>query len=160
MYTTNNDIKYNTLKVIHHTEGFLGVLSHKDAMQKASEYKLDLILTNEKSDPPLATIHDYGKFMYTQKKNTKKQKPPAIKEIKFRPNTDDHDLKVKAKQTQKFIDSGNIIKIKVVMHGREQSYKDIAIETFNAFLELIKNYIVDIPQSTNGNTISIQIKGV
>jgi translation initiation factor IF-3 len=160
MHIINNDIKYDTLKVIHHEDGFLGVLSLNNAITKAKEYNLDLILTNDKADPPLATIQDYGKFLYNQKKNGKKQKPPSIKEIKFRPNTDEHDLKVKAKQTQKFIDSGNIVKIKIVMHGREQSYKDIAVNTFNMFLELIENYSVDIPQTVSGNTISIQIKGV
>lgn len=160
MHTKNEDIKYNTLKVVHHIDGFLGVLNTKDALNKAYDQKLDLILTNEKVDPPLATIQDYGKFLYNQKKNTKKQKPPSIKEIKFRPNTDDNDLKVKARQTQKFLNSGNIVKIKVVMFGREQSYKDIAIAKFNEFLNLIENYTVEIPQTVSGNTITIQIKGV
>jgi translation initiation factor IF-3 len=160
MHTINENIKHSTLKVVHHVDGFLGVLNTKDALKKAHELKLDLILTNEKVDPPLATIQDYGKFLYNQKKNTKKQKPPSIKEIKFRPNTDDNDLKVKARQTQKFLESGNIVKIKVVMLGREQSYKDIALAKFNEFLNLIENYKIDIPQAVSGNTITIQIKGV
>lgn len=163
MHTLNNDIQYDTLKVLHHENGFIGEMKKDKAMHLADTENVDLILTNEKSNPPTCVMQDYGKFMYEMKKKEKKHKQkqntPSIKEIKFRPTTDDHDLGIKAKQVQKFIDNGNIVRIKVVMTGRENSHRYVATETFNKFLGMISNYVVDVGTSTSGNTISTQIKG-
>lgn len=160
MHIINEDINFETIKVIHHDNGFIGILSISEAISHAKKEKLDLILTNEKVEPPLCTIQDYGKFRFNLKKNTKKQKGPVTKEIKFRPNTDDHDLQIKAKQTQKFLSDGNIVKIKIVMYGREQSRSNIAHETFDKFMAMLNNFTVDIEKSSTNNAITIQIKGV
>ena len=160
MHMINEDINIVKMKVIHHENGFIGIMNKNDALLLARKENLDLILTNEKVEPPLCTIHDYGKFRFNLKKNTKKQKGPVTKEIKFRPNTDDHDLQIKAKQTQKFLSDGNIVKIKIVMYGREQSRSNIAHETFNKFMAMLNNFTVDIEKSSTHNAITIQIKGV
>lgn len=154
----NNEIPYDVVKVIHHVNGFVGEMKKSQAVIFSKDQDMDLILTNDKVNPPTCIVQDYGKYMYQQKKNIKKQKSPSIKEIKFRPTTDDHDLSIKAKKVQKFIDSGDIVRIKVVMSGRENAHHDVANETFDKFIGMINNYVFDVNKTLSGNSISTQIK--
>jgi translation initiation factor IF-3 len=160
MNTINENINHDLVKVIHHENGFIGILSKKDALIHARRENLDLILTNENSDPPICTIQDYGKYLFIMKKKSKKPKMPELKEIKIRPNTDNHDLAIKAKHINQFLQNNHRVKIVMVMIGRENNNIDVAKETFERFISMINNHTVETPQTKTNNQIYIQIKGV
>ncbi|KEZ92942.1 translation initiation factor IF-3 [Nonlabens ulvanivorans] len=104
------------------------VLDTRDALAKAREMELDLVEISPKADPPVAKIMDYKKFVYEQKKREKVMKANAskvvIKEIRFGPNTDDHDYEFKRKHAEKFLKEGAKLKAYVFFKGRSIIYKD------------------------------------
>lgn len=98
------------------------------ARQKAEELGLDLVEISPKADPPVCKIIDYKKFLYEQKKKEKAMKAKAtkvvVKEIRFGPNTDDHDYDFKKKHAEKFLKDGAKLKAYVFFKGRSIVYKD------------------------------------
>ena len=105
-----------------------GVLSIEVALQLAQDAELDLVEISPNASPPVCKIIDYKKFLYEQKKRQKEMKSKAvkviIKEIRFGPNTDDHDYEFKLKHAQKFIAEGSKIKSYVFFKGRSILFKD------------------------------------
>ena len=106
----------------------MGVYSIRDARSKAEEIGLDLVEISPKADPPVCKIIDYKKFLYEQKKREKAMKAKAtkvvVKEIRFGPNTDDHDYDFKKKHAEKFLKDGAKLKAYVFFKGRSIVYKD------------------------------------
>ncbi len=106
----------------------VGVYTLPQAMEKAEELGLDLVEISPKADPPVCKIIDYKKFLYEQKKREKIMKAKAskvvVKEIRFGPNTDDHDYKFKKKHAEKFLKDGAKLKAYVFFKGRSIVYKD------------------------------------
>ncbi len=104
------------------------VLPLKEALRRADEAGLDLVEISPKADPPVVRIVDYQKFLYQQKKKAKEIKANAvkvvIKEIRFGPNTDDHDYEFKLKHAENFIKEGSKVKAYVFFRGREIVFKD------------------------------------
>ncbi|AGC75357.1 translation initiation factor 3 (bIF-3) [Nonlabens dokdonensis] len=100
----------------------------RDALKEAQEKELDLVEISPNADPPVAKIMDYKKFVYEQKKREKAIKQNAskvvIKEIRFGPNTDDHDYEFKRKHAEKFLKEGAKLKAYVFFKGRSIIYKD------------------------------------
>nr|WP_317169688.1 translation initiation factor IF-3 [Saonia flava] len=106
----------------------VGVYSISDALAKSDELELDLVEISPKADPPVCKIIDYKKFLYEQKKREKVMKAKAskvvIKEIRFGPQTDDHDYEFKKKHAEKFLKDGAKLKAYVFFKGRSIVYKD------------------------------------
>jgi len=106
----------------------VGVYTTKEALVKAEEIGLDLVEISPKADPPVCKIIDYKKFLYEQKKREKVMKAKAtkviVKEIRFGPNTDDHDYDFKKKHAEKFLKEGAKLKAYVFFKGRSIVYKD------------------------------------
>jgi len=106
----------------------VGVYTLPQAMEKAEEVGLDLVEISPKADPPVCKIIDYKKFLYEQKKREKIMKAKAskvvVKEIRFGPNTDDHDYEFKKKHAEKFLKDGAKLKAYVFFKGRSIVYKD------------------------------------
>ena len=100
-----------------------------EAIKKAQELGLDLILVSPTADPPVAKAMDYGQWQYESKKKAhdarKKQHVILVKEIKFRPNTDDHDYDFKKKNAIRFLKEGNRVKAVVQFRGREIAHTDL-----------------------------------
>ncbi len=105
-----------------------GVYNTRDAIQWAEEMEMDLIEISPKADPPVAKIEDYNKFLYLKKKKEKEIKTKTvktvIKEIRFGPNTDDHDFNFKLKHAIKFLTDGSKVKAYVHFRGRTIVFKD------------------------------------
>ncbi len=99
-----------------------------EAIRKAQEMELDLVEISPNAKPPVCKIVDYQKFLYNEKKRLKKIKANTakveVKEIRFTPNTDDHDYNFKLKHAQKFLEQGNKVKAFVFFKGRSIVYKD------------------------------------
>jgi len=107
----------------------VGVMSSRDALARAEEYGLDLVEIAPQADPPVCRIMDWGKYKFETSKKAqatrKKQKQIQIKEIKFRPGTDDHDYDVKMRSLKKFIDEGNKVKVTLRFRGREMAHQEL-----------------------------------
>jgi translation initiation factor IF-3 len=110
----------------------LGVMSLAQAKQIASEAGLDLVEISPNADPPVCRIMDYGKFRFEQNKKQqaakKKQKQIQVKEIKFRPGTDEGDYQVKLRNLTRFLTDGDKTKITVRFRGREMAHREIGME--------------------------------
>ncbi len=106
----------------------VGIYSLKEALRMADEQELDLVEISPKAKPPVCKIIDYKKFLYDTKKREKelkaKQQKTVIKEIRFTPNTDDHDFEFKARNAEKFLKEGAKVKCYVQFKGRNILFKD------------------------------------
>ncbi len=104
-------------------------MSSRDALARAEEYGLDLVEIAPQADPPVCRIMDWGKYKFEASKKAqatrKKQKQIQIKEIKFRPGTDDHDYDVKMRNLKKFIEEGNKVKVTLRFRGREMAHQEL-----------------------------------
>lgn len=107
----------------------LGILNIKEALKIAREHNLDLVNVAPNAKPPVCRIMDYGKFKYEQskrdKESRKKQKTMNIKEIKLRPNIEEHDFQVKVKNGQRFLKKGDKIKVTIMFRGREITHSEL-----------------------------------
>lgn len=106
----------------------VGVYSTQEAIKMAQEQQLDLVEISPNADPPVCKIIDYNKFLYEKKRKEKemkaKSKTSEVKEIRFTPNTDDHDFDFKAKHAEKFLKEGNKVKAYVQFKGRAIQFKE------------------------------------
>ena len=108
-----------------------GVMTTRDALNRAFSVGLDLLEISPNADPPVVKILDFGKFKYEQQKKKnearKKQKVIEIKEIKVRPNIDENDYQVKMRAMKSFIDEGDKVKVTLRFRGREMAHQEIGI---------------------------------
>jgi translation initiation factor IF-3 len=106
----------------------VGVFPIQEALKMAQEQALDLVEISPNADPPVCKIIDYNKFLYEKKKKEKemkaKSKASEVKEIRFTPNTDDHDFDFKAKHAEKFLKDGDKVKAYVQFKGRAIQFKE------------------------------------
>lgn len=113
----------------------LGIVSIREALAAAEEAGVDLVEISPNAEPPVCRVMDYGKFLFEkskqQKEQKKKQKQIQIKEIKFRPGTDEGDYQVKLRSLIKFLEAGDKAKITLRFRGREMAHTDLAIELLN-----------------------------
>ena len=133
----NNGPRYNEfivspkVRVIDENGENLGVMYTKEAMEQAAEVGLDLVEVSPNADPPVAKFLDVGKFKYEAQKKAnlarKSQKTQEIKEIKMRPNIDDHDYDTKMKAIHKFIGEGDKVKVTLRFRGRELSHGQLGM---------------------------------
>ncbi len=121
----------------------LGVLDTREAKRIAQEKSLDLVEVNPKAQPPVCKIMDYGRFKYEEKKKQneqkKKQSQIALKEIKLRPKTDDHDIAFKVKHVRRFLEEGNKVKLTVRFRGREITHPEMAQRQIDIILDAIED---------------------
>ncbi|KZD12051.1 translation initiation factor IF-3 [Oceanibaculum pacificum] len=127
----NDEIFADTLRVIGEDGENIGVISRRDALRAAEDAGLDLVEISPNAVPPVCKILDYGKFKYeAQKKRNearKNQKIIDVKEIKMRPNIDDHDYDVKMRSVHKFLNEGDKVKVTMRFRGREMAHQDIGM---------------------------------
>jgi translation initiation factor IF-3 len=125
----NKEIRAPKVRVISQTGEQIGVISLQEALSKAEEAGLDLVEIVPGSNPPVCKIINFGKFRYDQTKREKESKKSQhqvkVKEIKLKPNIDDHDLETKLRHAHEFIAKGNKVKITCVFRGREMAHPEI-----------------------------------
>src|SRR6195952_5882197 len=127
----NDLIVVPKVRVIDENGENLGVMYTKEAMEQANELGLDLVEVSPNADPPVAKFLDVGKFRYEAQKKAnlarKSQKTQEIKEIKMRPNIDDHDYETKMKAVNRFIEEGDKVKVTLRFRGREFSHQSLGM---------------------------------
>ncbi len=120
-------------------DGTVAVMPTQDAIRRAQELGLDLILIAPTAEPPVAKAMDYGQWQYENKKKQheakKKQHVIQVKELKFRPNTDDHDYDFKKNHAIRFLKEGNRVKAVVQFRGREIAHVDLGKKLLLRFAE-------------------------
>ncbi|MFA5987981.1 MAG: translation initiation factor IF-3 [Sphingomonas sp.] len=127
----NEFIQSPKVRVIDENGENLGVMYTREAMEQAAAVGLDLVEVSPNADPPVAKFLDVGKFKYEAQKKAnaarKSQKTQEIKEIKMRPNIDDHDYDTKMKKIIEFIDEGDKVKVTLRFRGRELSHGQLGM---------------------------------
>ncbi|KLN45980.1 translation initiation factor IF-3 [Providencia rettgeri] len=110
-------------------------MSVREALFKAEEAGVDLLEISPNAEPPVCRIMDYGKYLYekskSQKEQKKKQKVVQVKEIKFRPGTDEGDYQVKLRNLIRFLEDGDKAKVTLRFRGREMAHQQIGLEMLN-----------------------------
>ena len=141
---TNRRIRARELRVIGPEGEQLGVIPLETALAKAQEFGLDLVEVSPMAKPPVCKIMDYGKFKYEAKKKAseakKKQTVVKLKEVKFRPKTEEHDYNFKKKAIREFLAEGNKARVTVMFRGREITHREIG----QAILRRIETELKDI----------------
>lgn len=144
------DIRYNRyirareVRLIGPNGENAGVVDTRDALQKATEFGLDLVEISPNAEPPVCRIMDYGKHKYEidkrKKDAKKKQSVVKVKEVKFHANVEEHDYETKMRHVRDFIEDNNRVKCTLWFRGRENTHTEIGFELY----ERIKSDIEDI----------------
>jgi translation initiation factor IF-3 len=125
----NDEITAPKVRLVGPDGDQIGIRSLADAIVLAEEQNMDLVEIAPQAVPPVCRIMDWGKFRFEEQKKSqaqrKKQKQVQIKEIKFRPGTDDHDYDVKMRNLKRFIEEGNKVKVTLRFRGREMAHQEL-----------------------------------
>jgi len=128
----NDLIQSDKVRVIDENGENIGVMYTREAIEQAANVGLDLVEVSPNADPPVCKFLDVGKFRYEAQKKAnaarKTQKTQEIKEIKMRPNIDDHDYDVKMRNVHKFIENGDKVKVTLRFRGRELSHQQLGMD--------------------------------
>lgn len=132
--------RFKTVRVIR-PDGSSSVVSRDEALREAEALQLDLYCISPNSNPPVCKILNFGKYQFDQKKKekeiSKNRKDTELKEIRFTPQTDTHDLETKANQAIKFLEKGNKLKVSLFVRGRMVTKMDLAEKTLKEFIGMI-----------------------
>lgn len=135
----NEEIRCKEVRLIDDAGEQLGVMAPREAAKIAAEKNLDLVEIAPNANPPVCRIMDYGKYKYEQSKREKEakknQKVISVKEVKLRPNIEDHDFLTKAKNASKFLAGGDKVKVTIMFRGREITHPELGQELCERFAE-------------------------
>jgi len=139
----NEEITAQDIRLIDAEGEQVGVVSRKDALDRAFAAGLDLVEISPNAEPPVCKILDYGKFKYElQKKRAeakKKQKVIEIKEVKVRPGIDENDYQIKMRNVKRFIGEGHKVKVTLRYRGRELAHQDLGVKVLDRIREEIED---------------------
>jgi len=140
----NERIRVPQVRVIGDEGEQLGVMDIRDAIRAAREKGLDLVEVAATADPPVCRIIDFGKFQYEAKKKAneakKKQVTITVKEVKFRPGTDDHDYSYRMKHAREWLEEGDKVKATIWFRGREMTHRELGAR----ILERLEKDLIDV----------------
>ncbi|WP_419760715.1 translation initiation factor IF-3 [Acidisoma sp.] len=157
----NEEIRVPQVRLIDQDGEMLGVMTAREALQRAFQVGLDLLEISPNAEPPVVKILDFGKFKYEQQKKKneakKKQKVIEIKEIKVRPNIDENDYQVKLRAMKAFIDEGDKVKVTLRFRGREMAHQDIGVrvlERIRADMD-VQTKVEQMPRMENRQMVMV-----
>ena len=140
----NGEIRCKEVRLVGLDGEPIGVVAIEEALDRALKAGVDLVEISPNAEPPVCRIMDFGKFLYekskSQKEQKKKQKQVQIKEIKFRPGTDEGDYQVKLRNLIRFLEDGDKAKITLRFRGREMAHQDLGMNV----LERVKNDLEEL----------------
>lgn len=142
----NEMVRAREVRLIGAEGEALGIFSSRDALRMAQEANLDLVEVAPTARPPVCKIMDYGRYKYEQQKRDrearKKQKVVVIKEVKMRPNIEDHDFDVRRRQTETFLKEGDKIKATIMFRGREVVHAELGKQVLDRLLDAVKDLCI------------------
>jgi translation initiation factor IF-3 len=154
----NERIRAREVRVIDEDGGQLGVMQPFEALRVARERGLDLVEISPTADPPVCKITDYGKFLYQANKRAHEQRKSsrgsALKEVKFRPNTAEHDFQVRKNQIIRFLGEGHKVRAMIFHRGREMAHQEVGRAKMTRLLgELGDQGQIETPPRMEGNVL-------
>ena len=160
MTRVNDRIRAPKVRVVLFNGDQLGVMSAREALDKAKSIGLDLVEIAPNADPPVCRIVDYGKYKYEQSK-LKKQKSKSstrMKEVKFRVGTGQHDYNIKMGRAEGFLDTGHKVRMVVQVRGRENAHKELGFVMMKRIIEDLKQIAhVDQEPRLNGRAVGMTL---
>lgn len=140
----NENIVATEVRLVRADGEQAGIVSLDEAKEAAREAKLDLVMIAPDADPPVCKIMDYGKHLFDIKKqkaaNKKKQRKTTVKEVKFRPGTEEGDYQVKLRNLMRFLGDGDKAKVSLRFRGREMAHQHLGMELVNRIREDLVEY--------------------
>lgn len=148
----NHQIRVPQIRVVLNDGTNAGIMATRDALKMAQDQALDLVEINPRAVPPVCKIMDYGKYKYEEKKKTaeakKNQKLQELKELTFRPNTDENDLKHKLDQAREFLAEGHKVKFTIRFRGREITHPQVGKDKLEWILQQLTGLIAPSPSTS------------
>ncbi|MEG2697591.1 MAG: translation initiation factor IF-3 [Ruthenibacterium sp.] len=155
----NEGIRDKEIRVIDADGSQLGVMTTRDAMQRAEEQSLDLVKIAPQGVPPVCKIMDYGKFRFEQQKKEKdarkNQKVVEIKEIRLSLNIDTNDFNTKVAHAKKFLEGGDKIKASIRFRGREMAHTDLGLAVQKRFAEALPDAVIEKQPKLEGRSMQM-----
>jgi translation initiation factor IF-3 len=148
----NDEIEASTVRVIRSDGEQAGVMNIAAAISMAADEGLDLVEVSPTADPPVCRIMDFGKYLFEQNKKNqsakRKQKQVHVKEIKFRPGTDEGDYQIKLRKLVQFLEHGDKTKVTLRFRGREMAHKDLGAKLLQRVRDDLDEYgsVEQMPQ--------------
>lgn len=154
----NEMIRAREVRVVSETGEQLGVFSAREALRIAQERGYDLVEVAPTAKPPVCRVMDYGRYKYEQSKRDrearKKQKVVTIKEVKMRPNIEDHDFDVRRRQAESFLKDGDKVKATIMFRGREVVHSELGKAVLDRLLDAVKDLcVVERPAKLEGKNM-------
>ncbi len=147
---TNRQIRIPQIRVVGADGTNLGVMNTYDALKMAQDQSLDLVEINPRAVPPVCKIMDFGKYKYEEKKKLqaakKNQVNQELKELTFRPNTDENDLNHKVEQAKQFVADGHKVKFTIRFRGREITHPEVGKSKLDWIIQQLGASIAPNPQ--------------
>ena len=135
-------IRAKEIRVVDEAAGQLGIMTPEQALELARSRELDLVEVAPGANPPVCRIMNYGKFQYQKSKRAheakKHQKQVIMKEVKFRPKTEEHDFQFKKNNIVRFLEEGNKAKATVVFRGREMTHQELGRKLMDKLVDELK----------------------
>src|SRR5690349_23324538 len=140
----------------------MGIMFARDALNLARQRDLDLVEVAPNAVPPVCRLMDYGKFRYEQTKkerdSRKTQHTVVVKEVRLKPNIDEHDLETKIRQAKRFLEEGDKVKLSVEFRGRQLTHTELGRELLNQVQQVLQNdVVIEQPPKMEGKKISMLI---
>ena len=158
----NERIRAREIRLIGSDGEQLGVVTPEEARARAEEQGLDVVEVAPNARPPVCRIMDFGKYKYEQKKKAQagkakgKGRAASLKELKLRPNTDEHDLDTKLRKARKFLMEGDKLKITVMFRGREMAHRSVGYAKLDQVRDLLAELAkVEAPPQMSGRFLSM-----
>ncbi|GBG70671.1 hypothetical protein CBR_g7972 [Chara braunii] len=156
----NQAIKCPQVRLLDEEQTMVGIVSIMEALARADEAELDLVLIAPDAQPPVARIMDYSKYKYDQEKKKRDMKKKALasrseqKELKMRYNIDVHDYEVRLRAAQRFLRAGDKVKVSAQFKGREMEFRDLGIKLFERFIsDCADDAVVETKVTMEGRTM-------
>ena len=152
----NSDIRVSKVRLIDETKSQLGIVPIRQALDRAGDAGLDLVEVGPNSDPPVCRIMDYGKWLYRQKRKQRdankiqQRHSRILKEIRLRPETEEHDLEIKIRHAREFLEKEYKVQFTIQFKGRQMLHKEIGYE----IMERIENELDDIAKALQASKMT------
>jgi translation initiation factor IF-3 len=154
----NEQIRAKEIRVIDNDGAQLGVMSVRDALEAAGRRELDLVEVSPTANPPVCKILDFGKYKYQLHKKHTQKKTIDVKEVKIRPRIDEHDLQLKIRNINRFIEDGDKAKVVMFFRGREIIRPEFGMKVFEKIMQsLTGKYQIETRPKLEGNNITMVI---
>lgn len=138
IYLVNENIRAATVRLLDENGEHIGIVPTQEALQRAQEKELDLVVVQPKAEPMLAKIVGFGKWKFEQDKAARKQKASQksveVKGVRLSLRIGPHDIEVRKTQAMKFLDDGDKVKVEIILRGREKRHGDLARQVIHEFI--------------------------